>query len=92
MENNNRDQKGTPSNPSQAEQPGNSPQEPGNQERQPQEGEERKVVASNEVEAFDDDFEVREEDKIGENEIKTLDENNTSGTKRGDTFNKDANG
>ncbi|MBA2745367.1 MAG: hypothetical protein H0U44_04000 [Flavisolibacter sp.] len=92
MQTDKENQKGTPSSPAQAESPNHAPGDQNRQTEQNQEGEKRKVVAANDPAAFDDDYEVREEDKMGQNEIKTLDANNTSGTKRGDTFNKDANG
>jgi hypothetical protein len=77
-------------NPSQEEQPRNVPQQGQQNESTPQEGDIRKVIREDEKEAFDDQYEVEQEDAMGEEESDTEDENNTSSNKRGDTFNRDA--
>ena len=74
-------------NPSQAEQPHNKPQQPQRSE-QPKEGDIRKVTRSDEASAFDDEFEAEQEDSMNQEEADTEDENATANPRKGDTFNK----
>ena len=76
------------SNPSQEEQPHNKPQQHQQKSEQPKEGDIRKVKHSDEQSGFDDAYEVQQENEISQNEADTEDENNTSVSRNGDTFNK----
>jgi hypothetical protein len=84
MEKNNR------TNPSQEDQPRNLPQQGQQNNKEPQEGEIRKVVREDDPEAIDDEYEIEQDNLIEENKADSEEENNTSGTKRGNTFNRDA--
>ena len=86
----NRNDKPTPVNPSQAEKQHNKPVDHQREPEQHYEGEKR-PVSSSDAEAFDDDYAVEEENKIGRNEVETEDENNTNNPRKGNTFNRKAN-